>query len=256
MLLLMRSEAMLDKTTFSVALNRAIGKVRDSEKIGTLGEKLLHRTLKYYFEPDESKHEIACFGSVADIRNEKGIIEIQTRSFSKLSPKLERFLPEERVTIVYPIIENKFICRINTETGESLTPRKSPKRGRVSDALAEISMIRRFVPDDRLTVLVIMVDLTETRMQNREIRVGRKRTSKLNAIPMGINRIISLDTPDDYRQLLPADMPQSFTAEEFEKLFGFKKINAHGALMLLLQLGILTRERKGREPYTYSLNNA
>lgn len=244
---------MVDEVSFSVAKDRAIVKDAEGSGIGTLGEKLLHRTLKYYLEPDESKHEIGCFGSVADIRNEDGIIEIQTRSFSKLIPKLERFLDKERVTVVYPVIENKRICRINTETGESLPPRKSSKRGRPSDALAEISMIRRFIPNGNLRILVVMVDVTETRMLNGKMQVGRKKTAKINCIPTKLNGVIQLDSPEDYRQLLPYGLPESFTSAEFERHSGLRDIGAHGALMLLMQLGILTREKKGRDPYQYSL---
>lgn len=222
--------------------------------IGTRGEKLLHRTLKYYLEPDSSYHEKECFGSIADIRNNSGIIEIQTRSFGKLVPKLERFLPEEKVTVVYPVIENKYICRIDTETGVSSAPRKSPKRGKLWDALSEISMIRRFIPSPNLTVLVVMVDITETRLIQGKIRVGRKVTDKIDAIPTSLNSVISLSRAEDYRKLIPEGLPEEFTSEQFERISGLRGLGAHGALMLLLQLGIFSRERKGREPYVYTIN--
>ena len=244
---------MFDEVSFSYALKRALEKEKEDKGIGTLGEKLLHRTLKYYLEPDESCHEISCYGSVADIKNESGVIEIQTRSFVKLVPKLERFLERETVMVVYPIIINKVICRINTETGETLPARKSPKRGRLSDALAELSTIRRFIPHDRLKILIVTVDVTETRTIDKQIRVGRKKTSKINCIPTQINEMLLLSDSEDYRQLLPIGLPQSFTSFEFEKYSGLHNINAHSALMLLLQLGIITRERKGREPYIYSV---
>ena len=96
----------------SIACSRA--KSEGAEMgIGTYGEKLLHRTLKYYFEPNSDFHEVAFNGSVADIKNGEGIIEIQTRSFEKLVPKLERFLCCSHVTVVYPIIERKRICRMD-----------------------------------------------------------------------------------------------------------------------------------------------
>lgn len=238
---------------FAIAVNRAVAIEAQSSGIGTLGEKMLHRALKYYLEPDEKNHEIPFLGSVADIKNEEGIIEIQTRSFNKLIPKLKRFLPEERVTVVCPIIQNRMICRIDTETGESLTPKKSSKKGKPSDALGEISMIRRFIPHENLTVLIALLDATETRMLNGKIRVGRKKTAKINCVPTSINSFIQLKEPEDYRLLLPSVLPDSFTAEEFERYYGLRGINSHGALMLLMQLGILSRERKGREAYVYSI---
>ncbi len=246
---------MLEKISFSEAIEIASASEAAQGGIGTYGEKMLHRSLKFYFETDESKHEIALLGSVADIRNEEGIVEIQTRSFNKLVPKLERFLPLEKVTVVCPIIENKRICRIDSESGESLPSRKSAKRGRAIHALSELSMIRRFIPHENLTVLVMLVNVDETRLLSGKIRVGRKRTSKINCIPTSLGSVIELKSSDDYRLLLPTDMPESFTALEFEKISGLRGIGAHGALALLLQLGILTRERKGNQAYTYMLTN-
>lgn len=242
---------MLEKISFSDAIEKASVSEATRGGIGTYGEKMLHRTLKFYFEPDESKHEITCFGSVADIRNDDGIIEVQTRSFNKLVPKLERFLPLEKVTVVCPIIESKRICRIDIESGESLPPRKSAKRGKAIHALSELSMIRRFIPHDNLTVLVMLVNVDETRLLSGKIRVGRKLTSKINCIPTSLGSVMELKSIDDYRLLLPPDMPESFTSLEFEKISGLRGIGAHGALMLLLQLGILIRERKGNRAYMY-----
>ena len=52
--------------------------------IGTLGEKSLHAALKLYYEPDSSRHEIPVGQYVADIVNEEGIIEIQTKHLSSM----------------------------------------------------------------------------------------------------------------------------------------------------------------------------
>ena len=78
--------------------------------IGLLGEKILHAGLKLYFEPNSDFHEVKVSGFVADICNAEGIIEIQTRSLGKLKRKLEVFLQNMPVTIVYPIAHTKYLC--------------------------------------------------------------------------------------------------------------------------------------------------
>lgn len=243
---------MIDNLSFAIAVNRATLAYEQQNGIGTYSEKLLHRSLKYYFEPDESKHEIEYLGSVADIRNEQGIIEIQTRSFGNLIPKLERFLENDKVTVVYPIIENKTICRYDPETGEAKAPKKSRKKGKLSDSLSEISIIRRFIPHDNLKIMIVMLNANETRLLNGKRKVGRKKTEKINCIPTSLNAIICLEKPSDYYPLLPDGLPGQFTAAEFERLSGLKNIGAHGALMLLLQLGLVTRQKNGRA-YVYSI---
>ena len=242
---------MIDNERFLSALAEAKSAIDNG--IGTYGEKLLHRTLKFYFEPDKSNHEVSCYGSVADIKNQDGITEIQTKSFVKLIPKLEKFLPEEKVRVIYPVIENKLISRVDTETGECLPPRKSPRKGRISDALSEISMIRRFIPHPNLEIVVLTVDIIETRRLKGKIRVGRKKTEKIDAIPTALNFILTLSNSEDYRALLPEGLPSEFTSSEFERISKLKNVSAHGALSLFLQLGILSRERNGREAYRYRI---
>lgn len=243
---------MVDKELFAYAKAKAVAESTEYSGIGRLNEKLLHRTLKYYFEPDESFHEIEVLGSVADIRNEEGITEIQTRSFGKLLPKLEKFLPKLPVKVVFPIIERKIICPVDVESGESLPPRKSPKKGKICDSLKELCRLGNLVTNENLTVCLVLIDAEETRMLNRKKRVGRKRTDKIDCIPTSINCIIELKKPSDYAALIPKTLSESFTAKEFEKKTGLVSIDAHSSLKFLLQLGCLKREREGGRAYIYS----
>jgi hypothetical protein len=245
----------INKDKFNKAVARAMS-YRSSGKIGTLGEKHLHRALKYYFEPDEDKHEVAYLGAVADIKNERGIIEIQTRSFNKLIPKLERFLDYEDVEVVLPIIEGKTICRIDPESGETKSIRKSPKKGKASDCLPEIDKIRKFLPHQRLKITLIFLDATEIRLANERIKVGRKRTDKIDCIPDKINSVMTLYRADEYISLLPIGLPRSFTAAEFEDISGLSAIDKHSSLMLLMQLGIITREKNDKRTYVYSIKDS
>ena len=215
---------------------------------------MLHRTLKHYFEPNTGFHEIPFLGSVADIKNDDGIIEIQTRSFEKLVPKLEKFLPETRVTVVYPIVERKTICRINVESGESLPPKKSTKKGRYIDALPELAKIGRFLFNDNLKVLLVFLNASETRMVGATKRVGRRKTAKLDIIPTSINSIFEINETKDFLRLLPAELPDEFTSEQFERITHLHAIDLHNTLMLLLHLGILTRDKRGGRSYIYLVN--
>ena len=74
----------IDEAAFEAARQRIIGKKHDDKGIGTLSEKTLHAVLKAYYEPDEDNQEVAVNGYYADIYNQDGIIEIQTRQLGKL----------------------------------------------------------------------------------------------------------------------------------------------------------------------------
>ena len=107
---------------------RLITQDRARSGIGTLGEKTLHAVIKHYLEPDERCHEIRVGGYIADICREGEICEIQTRQLYRLKKKLEAFLLERSVTVVYPIASGKRLIWIDEETGETTRPRRSPKR--------------------------------------------------------------------------------------------------------------------------------
>jgi hypothetical protein len=238
----------IDDRRFADACEAAIRESRMG--IGELKEKSLHRTLKHYFEPDTDLHEVAFCGSVADIKNDCGIIEIQTRSFNLLVPKLTRFLPQSDVLIVYPIIENKIICRVDPDSGESYSSRKSPRRGKIFDALSELYKISDFIPHERLSILILFLDATEIRMASGSIAVGRKRTAKIDQILTSIRKAVVLKNPSDYKILVPDCLGESFTSAEFEKASQLHKIKLHSSLMFLIKLGILEREKQGRR-YVY-----
>ncbi|MEG0580333.1 MAG: hypothetical protein RR490_10495, partial [Niameybacter sp.] len=96
-------------------------------QIGSLSEKNIHAVLKHYLEPNESYHEIKIKRSFADIclEQEKHVYEIQTGSFGKLKAKLNNFLKDYHVTVVYPIISRKQINWVDYETGEITSSRLS-----------------------------------------------------------------------------------------------------------------------------------
>ena len=245
---------MVDQDRFIAALTCAKEKVFFSQ-IGTMGEKSLHRTLKYYFEPNEEFHEVEYLGAVADIKNEDGIIEIQTRSLTRLVPKLEKFLSQDKVNVVFPIKENKTIHIVDTETEECTSFRKSPKKGSVSDALPEIAEISRFIPHENLTVTLVFVNVTETRMLAAKKKVGRKTTAKIDCIPTSINKLIELRTKEDFLILLPQELPEKFTSAEFAKASKLKAIKLHNSLKFLMNVGILTREKGKGRAYIYSFTS-
>lgn len=241
----------IDNEAFLTALQIAKDGVAASGGIGTLSEKLLHKTLKLYFEPDENNHEIEYLGSVADVKSPGGIIEIQTRSFDKLLPKLKKFLPELPVTVVHPIIKEKSIAWLNKETGECENPRKSTRRGLPSDALFELSKIREVLRDKNLRVLLVFINATEYRMLDGWDANKKRGATKLERIPTELVEIISLESISDYVRLIPEALKEEFYAKDFDRAARLRGRRASFSLKLLLELGLLTREKGSGRAYLY-----
>ena len=136
---------------------------RNSNGIGTLSEKTLHAFIKHFVEPNESFHETKLNKHVVDIFDGSRIYEIQTRQFFKLIPKLNAFLDDYPLTIIYPIPYLKSISWINLETGEISKARKSPKVGQVIDAITELYSIKSYLKHPHLSIQLLFFNLHETR---------------------------------------------------------------------------------------------
>ena len=94
--------------------------IKQNDKIGTLSEKNTHMILKKFISEDETFHEIKVGSYFADVLIDNHIYEIQTANFNKLRDKLNYFLQDHKVTIIYPLPHIKYLQWINQETGEIL----------------------------------------------------------------------------------------------------------------------------------------
>ena len=148
-----------DYEAFVNAKDKIIGKAHNNKGIGTLSEKTLHAVLKLYYEPDEDKHEVAMSGYYADIYNDKGIIEIQTRQLNKLRDKLSVFLQDYHVTVVYPLPFNKWLSWVNPDNGEVQGRRKSPRHFTEYDAFYELYKIKSYLRHPGSMILMFLVML-------------------------------------------------------------------------------------------------
>ena len=226
----------------------------DPEGIGRLNEGSLHKTLKLYFEPDISRHEIKIGRYVADVVNEDGIIEIQTRAFRNMKSKLEAFLSVGRVTVVFPIALKKDVVWLDPETGELSSPHKSPKKGSVYDIFPELSQIVEFVSEQRLTVKVMLMSMTDVRMLCGWDKSRKRGSHREDRIPRELFDIVTLDSAADYEWLVPQTLTGAFTVKDFAVSAGIDSKTASPALRVLRRLGVVRVTGKKKNAYIYEKN--
>ena len=245
----------IDNLTLSSArLSLLLSSEERAGGVGTLSEKMLHRILKYCIDQNPANHEVEVLGSIADVKNENGIFEIQTRSFDKLAPKLARFLPENKVTVIYPIEAEKTLRYVNNSDGSITKPKRSPRHLRIYDAAHELRRISSFIGDKNLTVKLIFLRVEEYRLLDGRGPAKTKGATKLERLPIEIISEIDLKTKADYLALLPGELPEAFSAAEHARLIRRRSRDAYSSLRLLLDLGLLMRVKEGRA-YVYKRNN-
>lgn len=241
----------MDRQAFLSACDAVISRDRERAGIGTLGEKTLHSVLKYYFEPHSDSREVRLGRYVADIVGEDGIIEIQTQGFHLLRKKLEAFLDCARVTVVYPIPKVKWLCWIETGTGEITKRRRSPKAGSVWDAFYELYKIRPLLTHPNLRICLMLLELTEYRYLDGWSEDRKKGSTRCDRIPSDLLEQVCIESPEDYRALLPVSLPTPFTSKDFSKAAGISPRRTQWALSVLLHVGAVRRVGRSGRLYLY-----
>ncbi|MBQ8923015.1 MAG: hypothetical protein IJ060_12825 [Oscillospiraceae bacterium] len=209
--------------------------------IGTLGEKTLHLALKYYFAPDPETHERPLGSFVADAVTEEGVVEVQTRGLSRLKPKLDAFLPLCPVTVVHPVAQEKWLLRVD-ENGELCSKRKSPKHESVYSAMRELYTLRDYMLHPNFRAAVCGVALAEYSVAGKR---GRK--YKLDRMPLELQALWMLESPEDYAALLPDGLPAEFTVPELCAVLHQQEMQMRLFVSLLQRLGCIAEcGRRGR----------
>lgn len=243
----------MDEQRFEEIKNRIVGSQRERNGIGTLQEKTVHAILKDYYAPDKDMQEIPINGYVADIFTGSEIIEIQTANFNKIREKLDSFLPEYLVTIVYPIPHIKWLSWIDEESGECSAPRKSPVKGNVYKAFYELYKIKSYLPDKNLRLCFPLLDIEEYRLLNGWSRDKKKGSCRYDRIPVAMVDEIRFERIEDYLQLIPYELQEPFTAQEFAKAVKIRKQEAGRVLHILNYLHVVDVCQKKGNAYVYQV---
>lgn len=230
---------MVDKHSFHLARERVLSEQTFEGGIGTLSEKTLHKILKNYVEPDYSLHEVEYLGSVADIKNGEGIFEIQTASYEKLAPKLNKMLPMTTVTVVCPIIVNKTIRFINKDTGEISPPKKSPKHETALDAFRRLYRIRQHLGHNNLRVRLVYLSAEEYKYLDGWDKTKRKGATRVERIPTDIHEDVTLTDLSDCGDFFPEELLDGFTAAEFSKAIKRTPRYAYTILRFFMLAGVI-----------------
>ena len=226
-----------DKERFSEACRALYGAGPSRNRIGVLSEKTLHSVIKRFIEPNEALQEVKVGNHYADIKNDDGIFEVQTRSFNKLRAKLTSYLEIERVTIVYPIPATKRLIWIDAQSGELTAPRKSPKHGSYFDAFPELYKLDMLIANESLRILLLLIDMDEYRYLNGWSTDGKKGSTRHERYPIALNDSLLLATKEDYEGLLPSDLCSPFTSKEFASTARIRPRIAQTVLTVLSKRG-------------------
>lgn len=236
---------------------------RERRGIGMQAEKTVHAILKNTKDPDETHQEVPVGNYIADICDGHQIIEVQSAGFGRMWPKLEAFLPEYEVTIVYPIPHIKYITWVDPQTGEFMERNKSHHTGSFYHAFKEMGKIRSLLTHPNLTINPMLIDMEEYKLLDGWSYDRKRGSHRYDRIPMSIYDEVYLRSPEDYAMFVPEALriraaDELFTAKEFGALIGIKEksVSYSNILLVLTELGVVERvgmTKKRAYLYRYAL---
>lgn len=225
---------------------------KDKSGIGTLSEKSIHSTIKDFFEKDKEYQEIKVGRYVADIKRDNNIIEIQTKDFKKLIPKIEYYLKTGyNIKIVYPIILERYTNWVSPINGKVLERRKSPIKGCIQDSLLEIYWIQQYLDNNNFNLSLITLNIEEYKLLDGCGQNNKKKATKIDKIPTSIIEEITISTRTELYKLIPNTLKDEFTAKEFVKESKSRKKWSGSYVKLLREIGVIEIIRKEGNTYIY-----
>ena len=142
--------------------------------IGLLNEKPLHASLKQWYARPGDQFEVPVGGFVIDIVRDDLLIEIQTRNFSSIKSKLNKLTRSHRVRLIYPIVQEKWIVRLQHYHCGATIRRRSPKRGRLEDLFWELVSIPQLLSNPNFSLEILMIRQEEVRRYEQKRKWRRK----------------------------------------------------------------------------------
>ena len=263
----------IDEKLFEEAKNRMYGKVQGEKGIGTLSEKSVHSVLKYYFAPNEIYHEHKIGTFVADVCIDGEIYEIQTKQFYLMKRKLDYFLKEHEVTIVYPVslvntlhwVECDENCTTNERADTAMNQikdrritisRKTRKKGIPYLFFHELYGIKDFLHHPNLHFILAIMSTEEYRLLDGYGPQKKIRATKTDKVPIELLDLITIHKPEDYKQLIPEGLPDEFTSDIFARKAGIGRSLAGTALNVLYEMDVVKRVGKQGNAYVYRINES
>lgn len=217
--------------------------------IGTQKESSLHRSLKFRYSGEDGETEAQTGLYVCDACTSDGeLIEVQTGSFGPLKEKVKDLCTKNKVRIIHPIINQKYI-ELYDKDGRFKYRRKSPRKGTPWDLFEALIYAPLFPLQKKLTIELAVVDVIEKRISDGKGSWRRKGVRIADRTLSAWLVSIILKSPKDYHRFLPFKKNKQFTVKDLAAAAGIKVSLARKVIYVFDKIGIVEKAGKeGRSP--------
>jgi hypothetical protein len=176
-------------------------------------EHSLHLAIKTAISLPGDQFEVKQDNYIIDILRGKMAIEVQTKNFSAIKPKLQNLTQKQQVRLVYPLTERKTLTYIS-KTGQIIEKRKSTKKGVFTDVFQELVRIPTLLGNENFSLEILFIDEEEVRCADGKGSWRRRGVSVKERRLVSINRRALFNGKEDFLKLLPDELNPVFTNSE------------------------------------------
>ena len=224
-----------------------------SRAIGQLQEKSLHAALKDWYRQEGDHLEMPIDGYIVDIVRGDLLIELQTRNFSQLKPKLACLLQAHLVRLVYPIAQEKWIVRMSGDGQSQIARRRSPKHGRVEHLFQELVSLPDLVNHPNFSLEVLLTQEEEVWQDDGKGSWRRKGWSVGDRRLLEVVDSLRLESGGDFRSLIPKSLVQPFTSLDLSRELRLPRGLAQKMAYCLRRMGVLQVEGKKKRAWLFRI---
>lgn len=242
-----------EELSFARLCHEELSRVKVREGIGLLEEKRLHSVLKRWLYDDFTAHEQKVAGRgekprriVADVLTPDGeIFEIQTGKLYPLHKKIAFYLEQTdyRVTVVHPLMAEKWISWMDPETGEITARNRSTLREGALHGIAQLKPFLPYLQNPRFSLCLPAIEADEYRLLDGWGNGGKRGSHRYELMPMRLLEVFRFSKREDYLATMP-ETPASFTAKEFGKLTRLRGYALYDALAVFEALDAIAKDGK------------
>jgi len=212
-----------------------------------MNEYTLHSAIKQWYSLPGDVFEVSIGGFVVDVVQGSLLVEIQTKNFSAAKRKLQRLVGDHKVRLVYPIAKQKWIVRV-AQSGELLSRRKSPKKGRLVDLFHELVRLPGLIEHRNFSLEVLMIEEEEVRCNDGRGSWRRGGASVKDRKLISVTERVLFKDEKDFLRFLPGELPDPFTNKDLSVRVAVSVNLARKITYCLKKMGTIAEVgKRGRE---------
>jgi len=210
-------------------------------------EYSLHAEIKEWYSALGGEVEVKVDDFIIDVLKDGLLIEIQTRNLSAIKKKIGKLLLTNKVRLVYPLSNVKWIVYVSN-SGEFIRKRRSPKKEKIVDLFIELVHLSDLINDKNFSFEVLLIEEEEIRCDDGKGSWRRRGISIKDRKLLKVFDRIVFEDRTDFLKILPDNLGVPFTNRVLAKELGISIRLAQKITYCLRKMnGLLIDGKKKRE---------